>query len=460
MAAEAKGATELGRSHSFSHSIKSHLTRRFSKKHKRSNSAMSATATTTDSVNPNPILRVNNTNAYCRQFHRPVPQGQANSSQPARSSLLNAPPMTKVWLDDESDSDASDNEAAGDETKKLKPLREPKITLPTSLRRLGSNKKKQQSVDLNAQRSNSSLSHHKPSHSRSNSATSRLFNFLSQKPTPPPKISAPTNFVHHRHIDADYLRGSNTDKYLSRSLSLQQKQQSQPAAIPEHDVQVQRTDSQRQFNNNTNSSSNNNRSSHYHQHRHEDSSSSGATTTTGSTFSRPTSALSSSTSLNPSPMFRHKNDPRVLDKKSSVESFASWGAASSNADFLEQQKWLLNSTTPDQSQQHQHHVDSYGEHSLDSYTRYQKSPYSCYYSSSTTTIPQPKRKSTLLPSPSLPVTETDDVPISEPPPVNLDSLSYGPPLTSIVAGNSNIYSFTPTSAQILNQRKPQTNPPI
>lgn len=445
MAAEAGGATELGRSHSFSQSLKSHLTRRFSKKHKRSKSAMSATATTTDSVNPNPILRVNNSNAYCRQFHRPVPSG----SRPMRSSLLNAPPMTKVWLDDESDSDVSDNDD-DDETKKMKPLREPKISLPTSLRRLGSNKKKQQSVDLNGstahQRTGSSLSHHRPSHSRSNSATSRLFNFLSQKPTPPPKISAPTNFVHHRHIDADYLRGSNNDKHLSRSLSLQQKPPvAPPAAIPEHGVQLQRSDSQsspptRQFN----------RRSHY-QHRHGDSSSSGATTTTttASTFSRPTSALSSSTSLNPSPLIRHKNDPRVLDKKSSVESFASWGAASSNADFLEQQKWLLNST-PDHSQH-----DAYAEHSLDSYTRYQKSPYSCYYSSSTTTIPQAKRKSTLLPSPSLPVTETEDVPVSEPPPVNLDSLSYGPPLTSIVAGHSNVYSFTSAT-----HRRPQTNPPI
>lgn len=441
MAAEAGGATELGRSHSFSQSIKSHLSRRFSKKHKRSNSAMSATATTTDSVNPNPILRVNNANTYCRQFHRPVPQG----SQPARSSLLNAPPMTKVWLDDESDSD-DDADAAGGDAKKMKPLREPKLSLPTSLRRLGSNKKKQQSVDLASghQRSASSLSSHKPSHSRSNSATSRLFGFLSQKPTPPPKISAPSNFVHHRHIDADYLRGSNNDKQLSRSHSLQQK----PAPIPEHGVQVERSDSQRRFN----------RRSNCHQHRHEDSSSSGATTTTGSTFSRPTSALSSSTSLAPSPLTRHKHDPRALDKKSSVESFASWGAASSNADFLEQQKWLLSSTTPDHP--HNHHLDSHAEHSLDSYTRYQKSPYSCYYSSSSTTIPQPKRKSTLLPSPSLPVTETDDMPISDPPPVNLNSLSYGPPLTSIVAGNSNIYSFSPTTGQLLNQRNSQTNPPI
>lgn len=551
-------AAELGRSNSFSHSIKTHFTNRFQRfnnKHKRSQSAMSAT---TDSMSPSPMLTVNNKNTNhnnFRQFHRPVATVEKNvtSSQqqqqqkstntttavtqpmmatsakkpmPARgrTSLLNAPPMTKVWLDDDdSDSDiseAGDGGGRGDNQNsvtmfnaKLKP-KDAKITIPTSLRRFGSNKKKQESLDFgDSNNSNNTPSaaktHHKQSssvfsfsqeslnnnnpghsssHSRSNSATNRIRNFLSPSSTPstpnnlsPSKISAPTNFVHTRHIDAEYLRGSSADKRHSPGTATNNNNNNNNTtttpftssnislSIPEHQT-LQRSASERSSPTSPNKSPNRFNRRPYH-HRHEDSGSSAGTnntaisststttTTTTTQQSRPTSAVSSNgtpaTSLNPSPMYYQSKSPHQesnlvhdqqqqqpprsngqLNSRKSIESFASWGAASSNADFLEQQKWLLHTT------------ESLVQPPSDMPFTLQKSPYSCYYATSATASnfnsSQPKtpssssqRKSVLLPSPSLPVSNKNKQQVSEGgknkdsslEPITFDPLSYGPPLS-------------------------------
>ena len=150
------------------------------------------------------------------------PSSVAHSSLRRRSSLLFSPPaMRDVWLDEEEKNSKKQPPSPNHD---LHPTSSKGVLLST-LKRIGSTKKSGSPFSTH-----SSL-HDNKSHSRTNSATSKIISLINNViPTSPPantssfhskKISNPTNFVHNIHLDAETLRKkeNNITAAIARSSS-------------------------------------------------------------------------------------------------------------------------------------------------------------------------------------------------------------------------------------------------
>ncbi|CAN6595822.1 hypothetical protein TRVA0_001S01772 [Trichomonascus vanleenenianus] len=393
-----------------------------------------------------------------------------------RSSLLHAPPMRDVWLDDDGDDSSSvamsSDDSDCEDSKQANAIRKLKQKRKL-LRRFGSKSERkgpthhqstmsisepissQPIVELKHTPSRSSMiapqrstSYAGNTHTRSSSATSRIMSFIgsnrSDKDSKQPlksKISAPTNFVHHKHVDVDYLRGSSSDNRALRAATLQgivgtsssassANTKSRPTSClssSSSSISIPQAVSSRQPNSTPKMGG----------HRHEDSIASVATTTNASTISHAASTPMTSAAPSPSNLSLRCASPTnltpppivgAIDRKPSVESFGSWNATP-NSEFFEQQNWLL-SSTPDDALEHRYsHAN----------------PYSCYYHQSpklATAITtnktnngtisrrpenyQPQRSSMLLPSPKLPVTTMAVPSVTQSSPRTNEGLGIGP----------------------------------
>lgn len=328
-----------------------------------------------------------------------------------RNSLATGKPpvMNKVWLDE--DDEKTDEEIEEKELRdkqdldKKKGRRESQSFLLHGLRRFGSQRgehKRSKSTNNFQQpqgyhkHSNSKLS--LSSFTQGHSRTRSIMSFIAPKneeieDNKKVEISAPSNFVHANHIDAEYIRGSSADKSISRANSTSKN----PPGPPIRPYRPK-----------------------YNQHKHDNSLGSLLSTTSSSSKSggRPVSTLSYNTpmtSASPSPAL-------TVDKKPSTESFGcSWATSPNTGDFLEQQKWLMHTMNGGEAASPSilnNEPTARTTSNAESYY-YSNSPatsaYACYSpNAGGTTISSRRyftqaddreRKSVLLPTPNLPVSQ-------------------------------------------------------